>query len=106
MPGQVERRQYTIRECTRMGEAGIFTEDDRVELIEGEIIQMGPVGSRRAACVDRIVNTLLVRLASQRAIVRAQSPITLDNYSEPQPAVTLLRLRVDLYAQEHPPTCC
>lgn len=102
MPVQVERRQFTIGEYARMGEAGIFTEDDRVELIEGEIIKMSPIGSRHAACVDRVVNTLLARLAGERAIVRVQSPIILDDYSEPQPDVTLLKLRADFYAQGHP----
>ncbi len=70
MSVQVERRQFNIDEYARMGEAGIFSEDDRVELIEGEIIKMSPIGSRHAACVDRIVNTLLARLAGQSDIVK------------------------------------
>jgi Uma2 family endonuclease len=102
MSVQVERRQFNISEYARMGEAGIFSEDDRVELIEGEIIKMSPIGSHHAACVDRMVNTLLAHLANQSAIVRVQSPIVLDDYSEPQPDVTLLRLRADFYAQSHP----
>ncbi len=85
-----------------MAEAGILSEDDRVELIEGEIVEMSPIGSRRAACIDRIVNFLLNRFAGKTAIVRVQSPIRLDDFSEPQPDISLLLPREDFYAGEHP----
>jgi Uma2 family endonuclease len=85
-----------------MGAAGIFSEDDRVELIEGEVIRMSPIGSRHAACVDRIVNALLGRFAGHGVIVRVRNPIRLDEYSEPQPDVALLHPRDDFYAGEHP----
>lgn len=85
-----------------MSEAGIFSPDDRVELIEGEIVKMSPIGSLHAACVDRVVNKSLARLAGRDAIIRVQSPIVLDDYSEPQPDVTLLRPRADFYAHGHP----
>ncbi len=102
MSVQLERRYFTVDEYARMGEVGIFTEDDRVELIEGEIVKMSPIGSRHAACVDRVVNMLLPVVIEQAAIIRVQSPIVLDDYSEPQPDVTLLRHRPDFYAQAHP----
>ncbi len=84
-----------------MGAAGIFFEDDRVELIDGEIVQMTPIGSRHAACVDRLAELLRAMLA-QRAIVRVQSPIRLGSHSEPQPDLAVLRRRADFYAPAHP----
>lgn len=84
-----------------MIEAGILSEGDEVELIDGEVIEMSPIGSRHAACVDRL-NKLLNRLVPQDVIVRVQSPIVLDEYSAPQPDISLLRPRADFYAQEHP----
>jgi Uma2 family endonuclease len=102
MSVQLERRYFNVDEYSRMSEAGIFSPDDRVELIEGEIVKMSPIGSLHAACVDRIVNTSLVQLAGRGVIIRVQSPIVLDNYSEPQPDISLLRSKADFYAYEHP----
>lgn len=101
MSVQVERRWFNVDEYYRMAEAGILAEDDRVELIEGEIIKMVPIGSRHAACVDRI-NRWLNRYADRTAIIRVQNPIRLDEYSEPQPDIVLLHPRDDFYAQAHP----
>ena len=84
-----------------MGEAGILSEDDRVELIEGEIVQMAPIGSRHAACVDRLTQLFVLRVMG-RAIVRVQNPVLLNDYSEPQPDLALLRPRADFYASGHP----
>ncbi|MDP9442171.1 MAG: Uma2 family endonuclease [Actinomycetota bacterium] len=84
-----------------MAEAGVFGEDDRVELVEGEVIDMSPIGSRHAACVDRF-NRLLVPALAVRAIVRVQSPVRLDDLSEPQPDLAVLRPRPDFYAGAHP----
>jgi Uma2 family endonuclease len=101
MSVQVERRPFNVDDYYRMAEAGILTEDDRVELIEGEVIKMSPIGSRHAACVDRL-NSLLSLFAGQTAIVRVQNPIRIDDYSEPQPDVSLLKPRADFYAESHP----
>jgi Uma2 family endonuclease len=98
---QVAKRWFTVAQYNRMGEAGILTEDDRVELVEGEIIEMSPIGRRHAACVGRLTN-LLGRLLTDRAIVWVQNPIVLDDYSEPQPDVALLRRRDDFYEQSLP----
>jgi len=84
-----------------MGEAGVFLEDDRVELIEGEILKMSPIGSRHAATVKRL-NGQLNRLLGDRAIVSVQDPILLNDFSEPQPDIAILRRRDDFYAQAHP----
>ncbi|HEV8676741.1 MAG TPA: Uma2 family endonuclease [Methylomirabilota bacterium] len=101
MATPVVRHLFTVGEYHRMGEAGIFTEDDRVELIEGEIVEMTPVGSLHAAFVDRLTDLLTSRIG-RRAIVRVQSPIGIGPRSEPQPDVTVLRRREDFYAHAHP----
>src|SRR5436309_3964459 len=84
-----------------MAEAGILTEDDRIELIDGEIVAMSPIGSRHAACVNRL-NMLLSRQVGQAFIVSVQNPITISDYSEPEPDLAVLRWRKDYYEQELP----
>lgn len=101
MTVQFSRRLFTVSEYHRMAEAGILGEDDRVELIEGEIVEMSPVGSRHAACVKRLLR-LLDRRVGDRGIVGAQDPIRLGEHSEPQPDLVLLRPRPDFYAAAHP----
>ena len=83
-----------------MGEAGIFGEDDRVELIDGEIVEMAPIGPLHAGCVNRLTRLFTSRLG-ERAVVTVQNPIRLGRLSEPQPDLALLRPRDDLYAQGH-----
>ncbi len=95
------RRQFKVTDYHRMADAGILTEDDRVELIAGEVVDMSPIGTRHAACVDRL-NMALTRHAGTNAIVRVQSPIQLDDYSEPQPDLALLHVRDDFYMYSHP----
>jgi Uma2 family endonuclease len=101
MSVQVARRYFNVTEFYRMAAAGVFTEDDRVELIEGEILEMSPIGSRHASCVDRLTE-LFSRQAGRKAIIRVQNPIRLDDYSEPLPDITLLKRRADFYAENHP----
>ncbi|HWQ31789.1 MAG TPA: Uma2 family endonuclease [Blastocatellia bacterium] len=96
-----ERKLFTTAEYHRMIEAGILHEDDHVELLNGEIINMAPIGPRHAACVDRI-SDLLWRKARKAAIIRVQNPVGLSPYSEPQPDISLLKLRSDYYAHGHP----
>ena len=91
----------TVDDYHAMGAAGILTEDDRVELIEGQIIAMSPIGSRHAACVKRL-NQLLTQQTQGQALVSVQDPIYLGTYSEPEPDVALLRPRDDFYAEAHP----
>lgn len=97
----VARRTFTTTEYHRMGDAGILTPTDRVELIEGEILRMSPIGRRHAACVDRFTALFSKRLGG-RAIVRIQNPVILDRHSEPQPDVTLLTPRPDFYEERAP----
>ena len=101
MSVQVARRIFTVDEYHRMGEAGIFSEDDRVELIEGEILQMSPIGSCHAASVKRTAR-LFNNLFGDRVIVSVQDPIVLNDFSEPQPDIALVKPRDDFYAQALP----
>lgn len=99
MSVQIVRRHFNVAEYYRMMEAGILSESDHVELIDGEVIEISPIGSRHAACVDRL-NKFLNKLND--VIVRVQNPIRLDDFSEPQPDITLLQMRSDYYAKGHP----
>lgn len=92
---------FTVEEFHRMGASGIFAEDDRVELVDGAVVEMTPVGSRHAACVDRLARALFEGVGP-RAIVRVQSPVRLGRRSEPHPDLALLRPRADFYAEAHP----
>lgn len=84
-----------------MADADILGEDDRVELIYGEILAMSPIGPPHAAAVDR-ANRAIVTATGDRAIVRIQSSVVLDKYSAPQPDIVLMRPRQDFYASQHP----
>jgi Uma2 family endonuclease len=101
MSVQIAKRLFSVHEYERMVEAGILTEDDRVELIEGEIVEMSPIGKRHAACVNRL-NALLGRRLGREAIVSVQNPVQLGERSEPQPDLTLLRGRDDFYEHSLP----
>lgn len=96
-----QRHHLTVAEYHRMAETGIFLQDARVELIEGEVIDMPPIGSLHAGTVDYVAN-LLGQVCGGRAIVRTQNPVFLDLHSEPQPDITLLRPRPDFYRIAHP----
>jgi Uma2 family endonuclease len=98
---QVTRRHFTVDEYYRMAGAGVLSEDDRVELIEGEIVEMVPIGSSHQSCVNRLTR-LLVEFAGRNYVVSVQGPVRLDEFNEPQPDLALLRAREDFYAGEHP----
>ena len=97
----IQRRLFTTREYHAMADAGILHEDDRVELIEGEILQMPPIGSDHAGGVNRLI-ALFTSLLGNRAVVSVQNPVVLSDISEPQPDLVLLRFRDDFYSREHP----
>ena len=84
-----------------MTQEGILTEYARVEHIDGEIVQTTPIGRRNAACVDRL-NRLFADNLGHAVQIRVQNPVRLDEHSEPQPDVALLRPRPDFYASGHP----
>ncbi|MCQ8103122.1 Uma2 family endonuclease [Methylomonas sp. SURF-2] len=90
-----------IAEWHRMGEAGIFPPDSRLELIAGEILTMAPIGFNHAGHLRRL-NTLLTFLTVNHAIVSIQSPIQLGDLSEPEPDLALLSPNADFYSNRHP----
>jgi len=90
---QLRPRRFTAAEYNQMIEAGVFGQEERLELIDGEIVEMGPIGDRHAACVRRL-NKLLGQLCFGRAIVDVQDPIVGAEYA-PQPDLALLRPRAD-----------
>jgi Uma2 family endonuclease len=101
MAVEILRKKFTVGQYHQMVESGILTDRDRVELLQGDIIEMSPVASRHAACVDRL-NEVLVLGLSARAMVRVQGSIHLGHRSAPQPDVAILRRRPDFYATAHP----
>jgi Uma2 family endonuclease len=101
MPVAVSRKRFTADEYERMGEAGILSRKDRVELIDGEIVAMSPIGPPHTACVDRTARTFF-KLVGDAAIVRVQGSVRLDFFTEPEPDVVLLKPRADFYASAHP----
>ena len=98
---RVQRYRFDVDEYARMGEAGIFTEDDRVELIDGEVREMTPIGPPHAGIVNRL-NELLVTHLAGRAAVIVQNPIRLDRHTEPQPDLVVARRRKGFYTDRHP----
>lgn len=86
------RRLLTVDEYHRMGEAGILTGDDRVELIEGELVAMAPIGSEHIAATNAL-NRLLVLAIGDRGIVSVGNPVRLTRHSEPQPDFAVLKHR-------------
>lgn len=95
------RHRFTVTEYQRIAEAGVLAEHDRVELIEGEIIDMTPIGPGHGAGVDRALDELKEALG-RRVIIRVQGSIVLNDQTQPQPDVALLRRRADFYVQQHP----
>jgi len=94
----VARRLFTRQEYHRMAEVGILTGNDRVELIQGEIVTMSPQGRRHRAFIDNLARLLITRLG-ERAIVSIQMPIVLTEDTEPEPDVQVLRHRTIPYKE-------
>src|SRR5437764_2799654 len=101
MSVQPQRYHFNVDDYYRMADAGVFPIDARVELIDGEVIEMSPIGNRHAAGVDRL-NTVLNGVFKGKVIVRVQGPIRLNDFSEPQPDISLLKPRKDFYSSAHP----
>lgn len=97
----VTRRPITVTEYHRMGEVGILGERDRVELIEGELVAMSPIGSYHHGTVNHLTHSL-VHAVGEHAVVSVQGPVRLDDFSEPEPDFALLRPRADFYRDAHP----
>ena len=99
MRADITKKLFTVDEYYRMVDAGILREDDRVELIEGEIIEMSPIGQKHMACVDR-ANDIFTSSFKGRALVSVQNPLRLNSYNEPQPDIVVLKPRADYYASK------
>jgi Uma2 family endonuclease len=95
------RRLITVEAYHRMGEAGILAPDERIELIEGEIVEMAPIGSRHSGMVTRLTR-LLVQAAGDRGLVSVQNPVWLSRITEPQPDLALLKPLDDDYQTATP----
>jgi Uma2 family endonuclease len=100
MSVSISRRLFTTKEFRDMVEAGVFREDDRLELVDGEIVEMSPIGNRHAACVRKL--NLLLRAVGNRALVDIQNPLGISEDNDFYPDVVLLKPRDDNYAGEIP----
>ena len=96
MPAVVQTFRFTVDEYHKLADAGILEEDDPVELLDGEIILMSPVGYRHAKAVRRL-NKIFVRASQDRYEVDVQDPVVIGDFSEPQPDLLLLDNEVDEY---------
>jgi Uma2 family endonuclease len=96
-----QRHRWTVAEYHRMGEVGLLNEDSRVELIDGEIVEMAPIGSEHAGHNNQLLSLLAYRLYG-RAVVAGQNPVVLSSHEEPQPDIAVLRWRDDYYRTAHP----
>ncbi len=101
LPPSCNGYRLTVDQYHRMGEAGVFAPEARVELIDGEVVDMAPMKSRHASTVARLL-AALQRAVVDRALVWCQLPLHLGPNSEPEPDLMLLRPRDDFYANEHP----
>lgn len=101
MTAELTRVRFSVADYHRMGEVGILTADDRVELIDGEIVSMSTVGSLRAGTVNRL-NRFLIRTLGDRAVVAVQNPVQLSDDTEPEPDIAVLQPRADCYTTAHP----
>jgi Uma2 family endonuclease len=91
----------TTQQYHLMHETGVFQESDRLELINGEITEMSPIGRKHAVCVTRLQELFIIRLLG-KVQIWSQNPILLDNGSEPQPDLAILKRREDFYADGLP----
>jgi Uma2 family endonuclease len=98
---QVTPKRFTLTEYHRLIELGFLAEDDRVELIRGELVQMAAKGTLHSVCNTKLLREL-DRLVGNRAVVRGQEPIVLPDDSEPEPDVAIAQGQPDDYLSHHP----
>lgn len=94
-------RRFSVEEYYRLAEVGILGPEDKVELINGEIVKMSPIGPRHAGVVITI-NKLLPTLLGEQYLLSPQNPVRLSSYSEPEPDIVILHAREDNYTKSHP----
>ena len=98
-PSQLKR--WTVQDYHRMGELGLFDTDEHTELLAGQITLTAPKGTPHVTALHLLVHTLRVRL-EERALVRTQDPIQLDDFSEPEPDLAVVQGTILDYAEQHP----
>ena len=94
------RHRFTVDDWHTMIDAGVFRQDQRLELLDGEIFEMAPIGPHHTSVVNRLTRLWVMRLGT-RAIVQAQGPIDVSRRSEPEPDLALFRERDDFYRHRH-----
>ncbi len=95
------KHRFSVKEYYRMAETGVLRPDARVELLNGEIIDMSPIGPFHGGVVSRLTR-LFNKLSKNRWLVWPQNPLRLDDHSEPEPDVMLLKPAADDYVSQHP----
>jgi Uma2 family endonuclease len=100
MPLEAEHR-FSVKEYYRMAETGVLRRDARVELLDGKILDMSPIGPFHGGVTKRLIR-FFTALANSRWLVAAQDPVHLDDHSEPQPDLMLLKPAPDDYTTRHP----
>ena len=98
---EVAKKLFTVDEYYKMADVGILTPEDRVELIDGEITEMSPIGNRHLGCVNAAAEAFSAAFRG-RAVVSIHNPLRLTNYTEPEPDVVLLKPRTDAYRHKRP----
>jgi Uma2 family endonuclease len=92
---------FTVAEYHRLAELGILHEDDRVELLDGQVVVMSPIGPRHAGCV-KMLNRLMHRALGETVTLGVQDPLVLSERAEPEPDLAVLAPRPDNYRRSHP----
>jgi Uma2 family endonuclease len=101
MPIELPKRRFTADEYQRMAQTGILSDDDRVELMDGEVVALTPIGPRHNASVNRAARAMFAAVGDS-AIVQVQGSVRLDAFHEPEPDIVLLRPREDFYSSQLP----
>jgi Uma2 family endonuclease len=101
MATEVMKRLINVDEYYKMAEVGILKPGDRVELINGEIYEMSPIGSRHGSVVKTLA-MILNEIFKGEAVIGIQDPVRLDESNEPEPDISILKYRADFYSQAHP----
>ena len=95
-------RRFSVSEYQKMGETGILSEDEHIELIDGVIIQMSPKGSRHSAVLRQLAFQFYQLVIERKALLSVQDPVVLDDEAEPEPDLALVKIREDAYSESHP----
>ncbi|NRB48822.1 MAG: Uma2 family endonuclease [Saprospiraceae bacterium] len=94
-------RRFSVEEYYRLAEVGILGPEDKVELINGEIVKMSPIGPRHAGVINQL-SYLLREMEGWNRVLAVQNPVRLSSYSEPEPDISILKPRADFYKSGHP----